>query len=351
MKKHSTFKFLSLASIFALSACGYGLKEVYDGIPYNSSVFTDNYFNVWDKGINHNNMANSNITKTLNERILDKKEDLVFEYLEDANHEEDYKNFQQCEPNWFDYAYCWDKRDASVIGKKSYGPDVSLNKADNSFKQGVRSKLFDGQMFCNGDFQQARVQIGSSTSEYPGFGIQLGKECFSSSYFMCNFKCSTVTDKNQNLSNKLSTNLKLKIGFYLKNDNGYTYVPVSYVINDAPTNSGDDHSDYVEPAEKRYTGRIGHYVCFGFKLHDDNDTTNKYLDLSRLAGISFEYELLDVIETYQEAKKDEEGHEIKDENNNVIYETKTRPYVPPVGETMHHAVMLYEVSLPHSTWH
>lgn len=325
MNKRLIFKLISLSSVLAISACGYGLKEVYDGIPYNSPVFVNNYFTTWDKSIDYRRSGN-NITETIEERVLSKDDDLVFEYLEDVHHEEDYKNFQKCEPDWLDYAYVWDRYEPTELAKKAYGPDVSLNKADNSFKKGVRSKLFDGQMFCNGDFQQARVQVGSEESDYSGFGLQFEKECFSSSYFMCNFKCSTVTDKNQNLRNHLTTNLKLKIGFYLKNDDGFTYIPTSYVIENAPTNSGDDHSEYVSE-ENRYRGRIGNYVCFGFKLHDANDTENKYLDLSRLAGISFEYELLDVIE---------DG---------------VKPYVPPVGETMYHSIMLYEVSLPHSTWH
>ena len=326
MKKHLVFRLLSLSSVLAITACGYGLKEVYDGIPYNSTNFVENYFTTWDKAIDYRKGGNS-ITETKTERVLSKHNDLVFEYLEDVKHEDDYKNFQKCEPNWLNYAYVWDRYEPTVLSKKGYGPDVSLNKADNSFKKGVRSKLFDGQMFCNGDFQQARIQVGSTNSTFGGFGIQLEKECFSSSYFMCNFKCSTVTDKNQNLRNSLKTNLKLKIGFYLKNDSGFTYIPTSYVIENAPTNSGDDHSDFP-PEESRYRGRIGNYVCFGFKLHDDEDKENKYLDLTRLSGISFEYELIDVIDT----------------------DTNTS-YVPPVGETMYHSIMLYEVSLPHSTWH
>lgn len=338
MKKHLVFKILSLATVLSISACGYGLKEVYDGIPYNSSEFIKNYFTSWDKNIDYRK-AGHKITKTANERVLTKENDLAFEYLESSSHEDDYKNFQACEPDWDMYAYCWDKYEPTELGKKAYGPSISLNNADNSFKEGIRSKLFDGQMFCNGDFQQARVQVGSTSSDYSGFGLQLGKECFSSTYFMMNFKCSTVTDKDQNLQNKLHTNLKLKIGFYLKNDNGYTYVPVSYVVNYAPTNSGDDHYDYG-PVESRYRGRINNYVCFGFKLHDDDDKQNKYLDLSRLAGFSVEYELLDVIETIIEY--DEKGKEIN------RYDT---PYLPPEGQTMYHSIMLYEVSLPHSTWH
>lgn len=340
MKKHLAFKLLSLSFVLSLSACGYGLKEVYDGIPYNSTNFLANYFTDWDKSVDYRKKESSKINKELPERVLDQEKDLVFTRLENVDYEEDYKNYQKCEPNWFEYDYVWDKEDPVSLGKKAYGPAVSLNKADNSFKQGVRSKLFDGQMFCNGDFQQARVQVGSITSDYDGFGFQFGKECFSSSYFMCNFKCSTVTDKNQNLQNTLYTNLTIKLGFYLKNDTGFTYVPVSYSIEKVPTNSGDDHAQWYEDEAKWYRGRIQEYVCFGFKLHDDEDKDNKYLDLSRLAGISFQYQLDEIVET--KTTYDEHGKPIG---------TEEVPFVPPVGETAYHSVMLYEVSLPHSTWH
>lgn len=313
MKKKSLFKILVFTPAVLLTACGYGLKEVYTGIPYNSTNFEANYYNVWDKAINHNS-GDNNITETKKEIELDYVKDSVFTRLENKSFEEDYMHFKNCEPlNWEEYHYTYDK--VAPEEGLAYGPAVALKNVDNSFKYGVKSKLFDGQMFCNGDYQQSRTQVGpSNIGKYNGFGIQFSKECTDSSYFMCNFKCSVVTDKNQNIG-YFNTDLKIKLGFYLKNNEGYTYIPVTYVIEKVPTNSGDDH--FMPP----FSGRLTSYVCFGFKL---NDT---YLNLSRLAGFSFEYELIDV------------------------YKPDTHKTFDPGEDTMFHSIMLYEVSLPHSTWH
>ena len=115
----------------------------------------------------------------------------------------------------------------------------------------------------------------------------------------------------------------------MKNSKGFTYIPVSYTVDYVPTNSGDDHDEYQD-AERRFKGRLNQYICFGFKLHDHKDTDNKYLDLSRLAGISFEYDLIDV-------------YRINEKQEHIPFD--------PGEDTMYHSVMLYEVSLPHSTWH
>ena len=52
MKKLSPFKLLLITPAIVLSSCGYGLKEVYSGIPYNSTNYFENYYNVWNKKIN-----------------------------------------------------------------------------------------------------------------------------------------------------------------------------------------------------------------------------------------------------------------------------------------------------------
>ena len=52
MKKLLPFKIFLFAPALLLSSCGYGVKEVYQGIPYNSSNFVENYYNVWDSSIN-----------------------------------------------------------------------------------------------------------------------------------------------------------------------------------------------------------------------------------------------------------------------------------------------------------
>ena len=50
--KLSRYKLLLVFPALALSSCGYGLKQTYKGVPYNSTVFAENYYNVWNNDIN-----------------------------------------------------------------------------------------------------------------------------------------------------------------------------------------------------------------------------------------------------------------------------------------------------------
>ena len=42
--KLSRFKILLIAPSILLTSCGYGLKETYKGVPYNSTNYEENYF-------------------------------------------------------------------------------------------------------------------------------------------------------------------------------------------------------------------------------------------------------------------------------------------------------------------
>ena len=290
--KLSHFKLFLIAPSILLTSCGYGLKEVYNGLPYNSSVFTENYFNKWDDRINPNS-SNNKITVTKEEYELDEEKDKVFTSISDVN-------FRDCDEKWMQYQYNVDKAEPDE-GKLAYGPTVCLSKLDNTFKYGIVSKMFDGQMFCNGDYQQSRTQVEpQNRGKDKGFGVLFAKESNDASYFMMNFKCSVVLEDNQNLP-RGESKLKLHIGLISRNDTGYTFLPVTYVVDNVPTNSGDG-------------GRESAYVCFGFNLSK--------IDTSRLIGFSLQYEKIS--DTYSETHPDE--------------------------DTLH-AMMLYEVSFPYTTWH
>lgn len=302
MMKKSLFKIVLIAPSMILTSCGYGLKEVYDGIPYNSPNYVDNYYNVWDSRINPY-AQNHKITVTKENHELDDEKDYVFTSIKDPN-------FRECDSDWNSYEYTYDK-DEPDNGNKAYGPAVCMTKLDDSFKYGVVSKMFDGQMFCNGDFQKSRTQVEPmERGATKGFGVLFSKECNDATYMMLNLKCSVVREDNQNLTmpGGIFSDLKMHIGLYLRNDIGYTYIPISYLLEDVPTNSGDDHS--VPP----YSGRNHMYVCFGFNL--------KNIETNRLIGFSLQYEK--VSDNYSEAH--------------------------PTEETMH-SIMLYEVSFPKTTWH
>ncbi len=285
---------LLVAPSLVITACGYGLKETYKGVPYNSTEFTENYYKVWDSAINPYSGENK-ITDKRDVHVLNDA-DLPFTSLSDIN-------FRHCDDNWESYAYNYDKYEPAD-GRKAYGPAVSMFNYDSSFKYGVKSKMFDGQMFCNGDYANARTQIEpiNETAE-SGMGVLFSKECNDASYFMMNFKCSIVPLTRQDVQG--NSNLKITVSFILKNDTGYTYVPVSTEVNEVPTNSGDS----LESRDKKY-------VCLGFSL--------KELNISRLIGFTIQYEKIsdDLSSTYAIE-----------------------------GEKIYHALMLYEVSFPYTTWH
>ena len=300
MKKLSPFKLLLIAPSIIITSCGYGLKEVYNGVPYNSSNFLENYYSVWDKKINPY-LEGNKITKIETEHELDYSKDYVFTSMSDTN-------FDRNDPHSDEYAYGYDLDDPDDSKLKAYGPSVKMASYDDSFRYGVISKLFDGQMFCNGYYANARVQVKpTNENESNGFGVLFSKECDNASYMMLNFKCSVVSDVSQNLATGKSE-LKLKIGLIFKNNSGYTYQPFTYTVDNVPTNSGDSRG---EERSLRYT-------CFGFNLLDPITGASP----SRLVGFTFQYE--------------------------KISDTVS-PTVP--DQTTYHAVMLYEVSFPYTTWH
>ena len=297
------FKLLLIAPSLMLTACGYGLKEVYSGVPYNSTVFVENYFNVWNDKINPNKEGNQ-ITERKDLYELDIERDNVFTSVKDST-------FKNCDDDFMSYAYTYDRDEPADKSLKAYGPAVALSKIDDSFKYGVSSKLFDGQMFCNGDYQNSRTQVApTNQGTNNGFGLLLSKECNDASYIMMNFKCSLVKEDGSDMtsSEPITSNLRLTIGLYLRNDTGYTYMPFTFEVDKVPTNSGDDHFS------EGYKGRWNMYTCFGFKL--DNVNTK------RLIGFSLQYE--------------------------KISDTYTAEHL---GFKSMHAMMLYEVSFPHTTWH
>ena len=292
MKKFP-FKLLLIAPSIILTSCGYGLKEIYNGVPYTSSDFFKNYYSVWNDSINPYK-ENNKITYQEDERELTNA-DSVFTSVNDAT-------FDYNEPNADEYIYYYDisEPEGDDVGKTPYGPAVKLSNYDDSFRYGVIGKLFDGQMFCNGYYANARVQVKPGRGN--GFGALFSKECDNASYMMLNFKCATVTETRQDL-NRGESEIKLIISLIYKNETGYSYVPVTYTLAGVPTNSGDAFNT---------SGRYSAYTCFGFGF--DN------LNTDRLIGFTFEYEKIsDNIDGY--------------------------------GEEKYHSVMLYEVSFPHTTWH
>lgn len=294
--KKSLYKLFLLLPVFSLTACGYSLRELYSGNIYNDPVFENNYYRDWDNSIKEG----SGKLVASREYSLSKEVDSVFDSYTS-------ENFSLVEKEKNKYGY-YDTLQATEGKNPAFGDSFKMSSIDSSFKYGYISKLFDGQMFCNGDHQLARVQIDEN-----GFGKLFQKELGQFDYFAMNFKASfDFTVKSFN--SKSNSKIKLHVGFYTRNsENKYELTDVTYTLNNVPTNTGDSKDRNC-------------YIFFGFSL--------KNIDISRCCGLSVTYDLLDATAVYPSNEGD-----------------VTLNFEQIKSEQIDHSLMLYEVLLPRSTWH
>lgn len=283
-KKILLFSGMLLTSLLTTS-CGYGLKEVYDGVPYNSPVYAENYYRVWDERVKEGSPLLTDKTS----RELDIDNDKVFESYDDPVFKRVDKDSETLE---YDYMY-EDKNDESLIGKV-YGPTKKLSRIDNSFKYGVASKLFDGQITCHSKYEIARAQIDET-----GFALIFDKEAPELDYFAMNFKGSI--DHKQEIIKVPSCvmEVKIKVSFFCKNDKGYEMKTFTHDLE---------------------TDVNGGYTFFGFKVDSD--------EIKRVQGISIAYEYLG---------DDLETKELSAEQISTI-------------RGLQRALWVYELFLPNTIW-
>lgn len=345
--KRFLYKTFLLLTVFGLTACGYSLNELYNGDSFNSINFADNYYRAWDKAIDYKKENNKITNPDVETIALNKSQDYVFTSFSDDN-------FRLAETNASNYVYYYDyDKNETAEGLLPYGPNNNLIDINSSFKYGFISRLFDGELFCDGNYERARVQLDSD-----GFGRTFGKELHTASYFAISFKTSiefrrVVKDSNNkeitidiakwwngasanpNASLAHKCDINLVINFYLKNENGYERVPVSYTISDVDCN----YSDSVMKTN---------YVLFGFEIG------HSVASLERCAGISIEY-------TYNDTYLDNMNANIDSRNETnalAAYDSAFEDYPESRqlltngdDNSIGHSILLYEVMFPHSTWH
>lgn len=334
--KRFLYKLSLLLMVGGLTACGYSLDELYDGDSYNSVNFADNYYTRWDSDIAYKETKNKITNPDVETINLDTSLDSVFTKFSDDN-------FSDVEPNYADYVYNDDYSESpDGNGLYPYGPNNNLNDIDDSFRYGFISRLFDGELFCDGNFEKARVQLNKD-----GFGRTFNKELYSASYFAMSFKTSIefrrVAQNNEGEDVNIDVarwwlgnggtlahtcNIDLTINFYLKNENGYERVPVYYEIDDVKCNYSDDTMKT-------------NYVFFGFKIGASVET------LSRCAGISIEYSYEDSLLDQMNANIASKN--LENENNTYFNDHEDDRYL--YGGELQHSILLYEVLFPHSIWH
>lgn len=299
------YKLVLFPLIFALTSCGYGLKEVYLGDAYASGNFQKDYYRVWNEKIDERSTKNSIIRKESYELSADS--DYVFTEYSDSNFR--LVDRDSYESLTYEDDYYPNNEDKYLnIG---YGPTKKCSRLNDSFRYGYLSKLYDGQMFCHGRYQYARVQIDTE-----GFGTLFAKETNLNTYFAVNFKASYDYTKYNEVDYSpygsdnvpfTKSAITMKVSFYCKEDKGYVKKTFTYPISDIQTNAGENP---------------GIYSFFGFR-------TSRY-DLSRVAGYSIEFDF-DRDDITSNPMRD-----LKDKNGN--------PY------QLDYSLMLYEVFMPGTTW-
>ncbi len=337
----SKFKYLSLVPLFALTSCGYGLKEIYPGNVYDSTVFVENYYTIWDSRIDSNNPKNSlhgdeEIIVLPRNKYFTSWEDPLFKSLQP-----EYEKYLFSELNNLPSEY-GDEFDYDAYGNKTgkviYSQEVKLSSRDETFKYGVTSKLYDGQAFCNGSTTKARVQLSPMHSLVDskldglyhidntyasGFGQVLEKEfagCeLSFPYIAFNFKnfvemndemASYLTGKEGATTSNLNdhddsySDIDLYISLYFKDVKQFKKKTFVLRVEDVSTN-----------------GRLNKYSFVGFPLTD--------IDLTHLNGFSVEYKLIDIHDTY-----------VPREN-----------FINKMEElNLHYGLWLYEIFFPYTNW-
>lgn len=275
---------LFLTFMLSTSSCSLMLDDVYEGNAYNSPIFSENYYCRWDEQLK------SNVTSTEEYELKDSIDQVFETYSENTFEQNSGLSYSDDNPLGVD--------DPNLYGK-AYGETRKMSRVDDSFRYGYLSKLFDGQMFCNGRYQLARVQLNEE-----GFGHMFDKEVKDfdkggNSYFAMNFKAAVDYTNEEKESYPHFSSIKMYVSFYTKNtDNTLNQIKTIYKIENIPTNYGESHSE-------------GCYRFYGFALDG--------LDLSRLCGISIEFELIE--------------DELHDEYG------------------LDYSIMVYEMMIPFTTWY
>jgi hypothetical protein len=299
------FRSLILFTLPALASCGgFSLDYIVEGNKYNSYIFTENYYEHWDSELKNAphvmsfNKSDEKILKFTDIDQIDKN------FLIDGNPYKDEGEYQ---------------------GSQHYGYDHNLMKADSSFYYGVQSKLFDGEVHCDGYYQKHRVQTNQK-----GFSVRFQKESDELTYFAMQFKATTNNQIKCYRPNSTEVwDPETSSDGLLFHDSEIELTVTLYVKEEAKIVGYDFTS--VIPFKNKETNDGNRYKFYAFDLtnltKDDEEFT-----LSRLVGLSVTFEFTEF------------GDELIDWNEGK--EIDGQP-VPPID----YALFIYEIFLPYTYWH
>ena len=295
-------KYLFLLPLVVITSCGYSTSYLVEGNKYVSSVFKENYYTHWDDELK--SARKKEVKDVTNDAYI-----YDYSYFEGST----LYNFGVIDPNYFD-------KDPGV---DEYGNDFKMISADDSFRYGYQSKLFDGQMVCGAQnarpefaYQMGRVQIKES-----GFSARFSKESDELQYFALQFKASTdntreyylvngdVYKKQNDVDLFHNSEIKLTVTLYLKDGQDIVAYPfnIDVELDNKTTNNGHQYT----------------FVAFDLTRYKTDS-----FSFTRVVGVSLNYQVIsdDLIDYNKDVKGVED----------ISYDD--------------YALFLYEMFMPYTSW-
>ena len=201
--------FLFLLTALALTSCN-KTNLLYDANAYNSPIFDKNYYTEWedikeiDKKISKSNTRSDIVTDFFCSDLTEKDEKIKIGGETITKY------------NW-----AGDK-------SKQFGYNNNLSKIEKKFSYGITSKLFDGRVRCEQQYQKSRVQLNDS-----GFAMYFPKLLVSHKYLglACRGGTNYYESKKPNFSHS-DLDIDFTWSFYIHLPDG-EYQKVEYKIKGA----------------------------------------------------------------------------------------------------------------------
>lgn len=185
----------------------------------------------------------------------------------------------------------------------SFGRYYSMGRVDDSFKNGYLSKLYNGQLYCDGYHSLAFVCL-----ENNGFTNLYSKEMKEGDYFLMSFRGGSdyVGGRGHNQNEPRISAFDLSVDFYYRNGNKYDYVTVKCKQTITETDHGGEGT-----------------TIFGFRFSDVG------LDPQGISGIGIHYD------------------NFEDRFSNCTGKIASEM---PKTTDYQFGLLLYEVMFPNSSW-
>ena len=202
--------FIFLLAALALSSCN-KTNLLYGANAYNSPVFDENYYTEWEDIKEIDKKA---------DKLKTKRTHVVSDFFcsDLSGQGEKIKIGNETITK---YTWAGDK-------SKQFGYNNNLSKIEKKFSYGITSKLFDGRVRCERQYQKSRVQLNNS-----GFAMYFPKLLVSHKYLglACRGGTNYYESKEPNFSHS-DLEVDFTWSFYIHLSSG-EYQKIEYKINGA----------------------------------------------------------------------------------------------------------------------